>query len=61
MDRLSKMDDFDKRRILECLGCKYFEMCERTVKEPKDNSDGSCFTKTLFEKGVINLNYIDQM
>lgn len=54
MYRLPKMDDFNKRRILECFGCKYFEICERTVKEPKDNSDGSCFTKTLFEEGVIN-------
>ncbi len=54
MYRLPKMDDFNKRRILECFGCKYFEICERAVKEPKDNSDGSCSTKTLFEEGVIN-------
>lgn len=52
MERLSKMSDYNKRRFLECLGCKYFRRCEQTVKEPKDDQDGRCFTKKLFEEGI---------
>lgn len=52
MERLTKLSGYDKRRILECLGCKYFRRCEQTVKEPKDNPDGSCKTKLLFEEGI---------
>lgn len=52
MERLIKLSDFDKKRILECLGCKFYRRCEQTVKEPKDNQDGSCFTKKLFEEGI---------
>ena len=50
MERLTKLSDFDKKRILECLGCKFYRQCEQTVTEPKDNQNGSCFTKTLFER-----------
>lgn len=50
MERLPKLSDFDKKRILECLGCEYFIQCEQTVTEPKDNQNGGCFTKTLFER-----------
>lgn len=52
MERVPKLSDFDKKRILECLGCEYFRRCEQTVKEPQDNPDGRCKTKMLFEEGI---------
>ena len=50
MERLPKLSDYDKKRLLECLGCRYFRQCCQTVKEPEDNQDGSCKTKMLFEE-----------
>lgn len=52
MERFIKLSDYDKKRILECLGCKYFIKCKQTIKEPKDDQDGNCFTKRLFEEGI---------
>lgn len=52
MKRLPKLTDYDKKRILECLGCKYFRRCEQTVETPEDDQYGKCLTKRLFEEGI---------
>lgn len=36
-------------RILECLTCKYWKVCEQTVAVPEDYPDGSCKTKDSFK------------
>lgn len=32
-------------RLKECLTCKYWKMCDYTVKVPEDYPDGNCKTK----------------
>lgn len=53
LGRVSKLDDYEIKRILECLGCKYFRQCNQSVKNPEDNPDGTCKTKMIFEEGIV--------
>lgn len=36
-------------RLLECLTCKYFEVCAEKVSDPEDYPDGTCKTKFVEE------------
>lgn len=38
----------NKERLMECLTCKYSDVCEQIVMVPKDYPDGSCKTKVMF-------------
>lgn len=41
-------------RLLECLNCSFFDECNRTVRHPKDNPNGSCKTRDeLLKKGLV--------
>ena len=44
----------DALRIEECGHCEYFDRCLEEVKEPEDNSDGSCKTKEKYIGGSLN-------
>lgn len=45
-----KLSEIDKKRLYECAGCDYFDVCIESVPEPMDNPDGSCKTKDEFER-----------
>ena len=45
-----ELSEIDKKRIYECLGCDWFDVCYETVPEPDGNPDGTCKTKDEFKQ-----------
>lgn len=45
----------NRERLLECLNCKYADICEKTISDPTDNPDGTCKTKQDFIKNDTSL------
>lgn len=43
-------------RLLECLRCRFIYECDRTIRNPKDNPDGSCKTRDEFLKKGTGLD-----
>lgn len=44
----------DTERLLECVTCPYFEMCNEIINEPEDYPNGSCKTKDILKDFIFN-------
>ena len=43
------LNEYDFKRLVECIRCPYFDRCMKDVPEPEDDSNGTCKTRKEYE------------
>lgn len=43
------LNEYDFRRLAECVNCPYFDRCVKEVSDPQEDLDGTCKTRKGYE------------